>query len=136
MKFIAFVALAAFTIAPLGSAVAQTSTTEPSASAVQIKSKSLIGSTVRNRDGKDLGKVADLVIEPSDGRISGVVISMGGVAGVGARDITVPWNSVQVTRDQRSLVLTLQQDPLQPAPARADDKKGSEGQASPSDQKK
>jgi sporulation protein YlmC with PRC-barrel domain len=99
---------------------------------VQVAAKSLLGSTVRARDGKDFGKVANLMIDPAQGRISAVVVSTGGTAGLGANEVVMPWNAFQVGRDQNNLVLTMQQEPLQPAPARADDKKReSGGSASP-----
>ena len=100
---------------------------------VQIDARSLMGSTVRGRDGKDIGKVSNLMIDPADGRVKGVIMSMGGTAGMGAKEVTMPWSAIQVGRDGRNIVVTLQNDPLQPAPARSDDKdKKSEGSASPS----
>jgi sporulation protein YlmC with PRC-barrel domain len=159
MKSLAVLALAASVVAP-AIAAAQTSTppsgqpgassqpsqtsseSSPSASSatsgmqgLQVQSKSLVGSTVRNRDGKDIGKVTNLLIDPSQGRINGVVVSMGGTAGFGAQEITVPWSALQVARDQQNLVVTLQQELLQQAPQKAEDRKNnSEGSASPGSQ--
>ena len=149
MKNLAVLALAACVVAP-AVAGAQTSTppsgqpgasgqSDPSAASgmpgLQVQSKSLVGSTVRNRDGKDIGKVVNLLIDPSQGRINGVVVSMGGTAGFGAQEITVPWSALQVARDQQNLVVTLQQELLQQAPPRADDRKNSsDGSASPGSQ--
>jgi sporulation protein YlmC with PRC-barrel domain len=103
---------------------------------LQIQSKSLVGSSVRNREGKDIGKVTNLLIEPSQGRVNGVVMSMGGTAGFGAQEITVPWSALKLARDGQNVVVTLQQDLLQPAPRADDRKNGSEGSASPNSQER
>src|SRR5262245_61222646 len=88
-------------------------------SGVQIDSKSLVGSTVRGEDGKDVGKVANLMIDPSDGKVTSVVVTMGRTIGVGGtgvtlngKDITVPWNEVKVGRDRDTFVVTLLQGGL------------------------
>ena len=81
---------------------------------IQIDSKSLIGSTVRDDNGKDIGKVSNLMIDSNDGKVAAVVISMGrtfGVGGtgvtVGGKDITVPCDGVKIARDQEKVVVTL-----------------------------
>src|SRR5262249_256310 len=68
---------------------------------VQIESKALIGSAVSARDCKDLGKVANLMIDPKAGRIKTLVISMGSRFGSG-KEVSVPWSDVQVGRDQNN----------------------------------
>jgi sporulation protein YlmC with PRC-barrel domain len=146
MKFLALLAFGASVLAPTGLVSAQGQTDQQQqqqqqsqqSQGTQVKSKSLVGSTVRGQDGKDVGKVSDVMIDPAQGRISSVIISMGGTAGIGARELTVPWNAIQVGRDQQNIVVTLQQDALQQAPPRADDKKKDQsgGQASPSGERK
>ena len=82
---------------------------------VQIESKALIGSAVSAHDGKNLGKVANLMIDPREGRIKTLVISMGSRFGSG-KEVSVPWSDVQVGRDQNNnLVVSLQRDMLPPA---------------------
>jgi sporulation protein YlmC with PRC-barrel domain len=90
-------------------------------SGLQIDSKSLVGSTVLGEDGKDLGYVANLMIDANDGRVTAVVITMGKFVGIGGagitlggKDITVPWSGIKLARDQQKVVVTLQQS-LTPA---------------------
>jgi sporulation protein YlmC with PRC-barrel domain len=111
------------------------STTSPSAGSatpqsVQVEAKSLIGSTVRSQDGQDMGKVTNVMIDPKDGKVSGVVVSMGSKLGVGGTQMTVPWESVQIARDQQRLVVTLQQQVIPSVPGRQD--KGGKGGEPPS----
>src|SRR5262249_47576288 len=77
------------------------STPSVNPSGLQIDSKSLVGSTVRGEDGKDLGHVANLMIDANDGRVTAVVITMGKMVGVGGtgitlggKDVTVPWSGI------------------------------------------
>jgi sporulation protein YlmC with PRC-barrel domain len=109
---------------PIGALAQQTSppTQQPSSpapgadasnakSSVQIDWQSLVGSTVRGEDGKD--------VDPSDGKVTSVVVTMGRTIGVGGtgvtlngKDITVPWNDVKVGRDRDKFVVTLLQSAL------------------------
>jgi sporulation protein YlmC with PRC-barrel domain len=84
---------------------------------VQLQANSLIGSTVRGQDGKDLGKVQDLMIDPKDGKVTSVLVSMGGTLGVGSKQMSVPWDAVQVARDQQKMVVTIQQPLMPQAPS-------------------
>jgi sporulation protein YlmC with PRC-barrel domain len=84
---------------------------------VQVDVGSIIGSPVRGADGRDLGKVDRLMVDPKDGRISTVVISMGGTLGMGGRNVSVPWQSVRIGQDQGRLVVMIDQQFLESVPA-------------------
>ena len=91
----------------------------PAQSGTQIDSKSLVGSTVRGEDGKDVGRVANVMIDPQDGKVTALVVTMGRTLGVGGtnvslggKDVTVPWDGVTVNRDQGKLVVTMQQSTM------------------------
>jgi sporulation protein YlmC with PRC-barrel domain len=111
------------TALPLASAMAQQPSTPPAAApqgqqAVLVGSDSLVGSTVRNNEGRDIGKVDRLMIDPSDGRISQIIIATGGTLGVGSNMISVPWSSVKVGHDRGKVIVTASQM-LDHAPGRA-----------------
>ena len=98
------------------SAPARSATPSQNPPGLQIDSKSLVGSMVRGEDGKDLGHVANLMIDANDGRVTAVVITMGKMLGVGGtgitlggKDVTVPWSGIKLGRDQERVVVTLQQ---------------------------
>jgi sporulation protein YlmC with PRC-barrel domain len=84
---------------------------------VQVDANSIGGSTVRGSDGRDVGKVDRLMVDPKDGRISTLVITMGGTLGIGGRNVSVPWQSVRLGQDQGRLVVTVDQRFLELAPA-------------------
>ena len=126
MRISAFALALVLAGSPIGALAQQTTPSNPASatdastarnqSGIQIDSKSLLGSTVRGEDGKDVGKVANLMIDPSDGKVTAVVVTMGRTLGVGGagvtlngKDITVPWNGVKVGRDRDKFVVTLLQ---------------------------
>ena len=58
------------------------------------------GRTVLDRDGTDLGKVDDLLIDPEQGKVRFLRIEHGGILGLGATPSFVPVDAVtRVTED-------------------------------------
>jgi sporulation protein YlmC with PRC-barrel domain len=60
---------------------------------------------VQNQQGQDLGQVEDLVIG-QDGRISYIIISQGGVMGIGDKLIPIPFENAQLSSQQDSVILS------------------------------
>jgi sporulation protein YlmC with PRC-barrel domain len=56
------------------------------------RAKDLIGLSVTNEDKENLGKIEDLAINPSTGRIRYAVLSFGGFLGMGDKLFAVPWS--------------------------------------------
>jgi len=82
---------------------------QPAQTALLVGSDSLVGSTVRNVDGRDIGKVSRLMIDPADGKIAAIIISTGGTLGVGSNTISVPWNSVKIGQDAGKVIVIASQ---------------------------
>ena len=106
------------TALPIASAVAQQPATPTSPQAILVGSDSLVGGTVRDNEGRDIGKVSRLMIDPNDGRITSIIIATGGTLGVGSNTISVPWSSVKIGQDRGKLIVTASQT-LESAPGRA-----------------
>jgi sporulation protein YlmC with PRC-barrel domain len=51
-----------------------------------LAKQDLIGDSVVSRDGVELGKVSDVILD-REGKLSGIVVSAGGVFGIGAKSI-------------------------------------------------
>jgi len=69
-----------------------------------MESKRLVGAKIRGSDGKDLGEVEQLMVN-EDGKVSHVVISKGGFAGVGGDKLVVPWSALRIsTQADRPMV--------------------------------
>ena len=76
----------------------------------------IIGLNVINPDGRDLGRVDDLVIG-EDGRIDYVVIRRGGFLGFFRRRVAVPWAASAPHVQENVLILDLSPERLDGAPA-------------------
>jgi sporulation protein YlmC with PRC-barrel domain len=81
-----------------------------------LKATSLIGKKVQGSDGKKLGSIKDLVIEPDDGEVQYAVLDFGGFLGVGDKYFAVPWEALQLTEDQKAVVLDVSKKDLKKAP--------------------
>jgi sporulation protein YlmC with PRC-barrel domain len=70
-----------------------------------VQSKWLIGARVHEAEGRDIGRIDELWLDPKDGRIEDVIISMGTTMGIGGRDRVVEWKDVKLAwKDQKPFV--------------------------------
>lgn len=101
---------------PAQSGSSQPGSSSGQASGVLVDANSIIGATVRSQ-GKDIGKVDRLLVDPKDGRVKTVVVQMGGTLGVGGKSIAMPWESVKLAQDGDKIVVSAEQQVLEQAPA-------------------
>src|SRR5690606_22969123 len=66
----------------------------------QIRSDELVGSDVMDQQDENVGTVDELLIDEQDGQIAALLINVGGVVGVGGRTVALPWDSVEIQRDE------------------------------------
>jgi len=97
---------------------------------LEVDAYAVVGSAVRNAEGRDVGRVSRLMFDPREGRITTVVIGMGGTFGFGERQISVPWSAVRIGEDRQRIVVTVDQRLLEQAP-RAEDASKNQPAASP-----
>ncbi|HEX2278550.1 MAG TPA: PRC-barrel domain-containing protein [Candidatus Tectomicrobia bacterium] len=84
----------------------------------EMYASKLIGASVKNPQGENLGKIDELVIDPQDARIKAAVVSVGGVLGIGAKSVAIPWNKVTMGSgaDRDTLVVAMGKEELEQAP--------------------
>lgn len=80
----------------------------------------IIGATVMNRTDENLGRIEDIVLDQSRGKISYAVLSFGGFLGLGDKWFAIPWDSLSVkydneTKDKFHFVLNVDKDKLKNA---------------------
>ena len=87
----------------------------------------IIGTRIKNAEGKDIGEIDRLLIDPSSGKVSHVVVGLGGFLGVGEKKVVVPWSDLKMSAAQegKKALITMDQAKLESAPryertARAD----------------
>lgn len=80
------------------------------------KASDLIGQDVYSQQGKDLGEIQNLVIA-QDGQVQYIILSRGGIAGVGESLVPVPWQAANLQQRQDRLTASISEQQLQNAPA-------------------
>jgi sporulation protein YlmC with PRC-barrel domain len=81
-----------------------------------LSASTLRGDAVRNAQGEDLGKVEDLMIDVNTGNIGYVVLSFGGIFGIGDKLFAVPWSALSVNEDEHRFILNVPRERLEKAP--------------------
>jgi sporulation protein YlmC with PRC-barrel domain len=78
----------------------------------------IIGTRIKNAEGKDIGEIDRLMIDPQSGKISHVVVGLGGFLGVGEKKVVVPWSDLKfgAVSDGKKAVITMDQAKLESAP--------------------
>ena len=69
----------------------------------------IVGTRVSNEAGDNLGAVVNVLVAPTSGRVTALVIGIGGVFGYGSYNYEVPWKRVQFT-DEAEVQLDVSRD--------------------------
>ena len=85
-----------------------------------IKLNDLEGTSVVNRQDEEIGSIADVVLD-RDGRVAAVLITTGGVMGIGDETKALSWDDVQVRAksdedDEYEIVVNMSEDELSNLP--------------------
>src|SRR4030095_13347227 len=80
------------------------------------KANDIIGKEVVNPQNEKLGKVGELIVDVEAGRVALVVVSSGGVLGVGAKNIAVPPQSLTLDAPRKALRLDVDKEKFKNAP--------------------
>jgi sporulation protein YlmC with PRC-barrel domain len=85
-------------------------------SADLLETSELTGATVEGTDGKNLGKIDQLLVDRRTGKLRDAVISTGGVGGVGGKKLVVPWSDLRIANEDGKLVVRMDRAALDRAP--------------------
>ncbi len=80
------------------------------------KTSNLIGMKVENTAGENLGKIEDVVIDTTNGRIAYGVLSFGGFLGIGDKLFAIPWQALKENQAKKICCLALDKESLKNAP--------------------
>ncbi|ADE14739.1 PRC-barrel domain protein [Nitrosococcus halophilus Nc 4] len=70
---------------------------------------------VKNSEGEQLGRIADLVFSKS-GKVKYAVLQHGGTLGIGGEMTAVPWNTLQISEKGKYYILNVSKEQLADAP--------------------
>jgi sporulation protein YlmC with PRC-barrel domain len=82
----------------------------------ELYTSDLIGATVKNPQGESLGSIQELVLDPRDAKIKNAVVAMGGLLGIGAKWVAIPWQDVTPQVDGKAVIVAMGKEELQNAP--------------------
>ena len=82
---------------------------------ITLSSSSLVGDKVTNRDGQDLGKIDEVMIDVASGRVAYAVLSFGGFLGLGDKLFAIPWSMLSIDTHNQKCVLDVTKEQLENA---------------------
>jgi len=85
----------------------------------EIRAANVIGVTVSNKSNDVIGTIVDVVFK-ADGQVSSIVIGVGGLLGLGEKNVAVPYDAIAIATDKdsiRTARIDAQLSTLQAAPA-------------------
>ncbi len=89
-----------------------------------LHSDSLVGKEVKNRTTDDsIGTVTNLLLD-HDGQVVAVILGVGGMLGIGERDVAISWNQIELRTDEdndTTMWVNLTEENLKNAPEYSSD---------------
>ena len=76
----------------------------------------IIGESVVNRQGENVGKIQELLIDAKKNRVAYAVLSFGGFLGMGNKLFAMPWEAFEFSATENKLILNVDKEKLQTAP--------------------
>ena len=81
-----------------------------------VVKRSILGAKVINANREHLGTIEDLVIDTRDNRVAYVILSFGGILGLGDKNFAIPWEALAIDLSQKTALLDIEKDRLKNAP--------------------
>jgi sporulation protein YlmC with PRC-barrel domain len=81
-----------------------------------VKATDVMGNEVANLNGEKIGKVEEMAVDLETGRIVHVILSSGGVLGIGEKRFAVPPRAFTSDSSEKALQLTVREENLKAAP--------------------
>ncbi len=77
----------------------------------------ITGTTVMSPDGEGIGQVRDVIIDQDSKQITAAIVSVGGFLGMGAKEIAVFFDEMQIDYDAREITMAMTREEADAAPA-------------------
>ena len=81
-----------------------------------LTASSIIGDKVHNSEGEDMGKIEDIMIDITTGKIEYVVIEFGGFLTIGEKYFAIPFRLLQVDTANKAFIFDQPKEMLEKAP--------------------
>ena len=81
-----------------------------------LTASSIIGDKVENTQGEDLGDIKDIMVNLQNGSIEYVVLSYGGILGIGSKYYAIPFSSLKLNPSRQIFILDKDLEQIKNAP--------------------
>jgi len=81
-----------------------------------VKSSQVVGVNVTNVQDESLGKIEEIVLDKFTGQTKYVVLSFGGVLGLGEKLFALPWKLLHYQKEKDKFSVNLSKEKLKEAP--------------------
>ena len=81
-----------------------------------VKTREVVGISVKNTQKESLGKIEEIILDKLSGNVRYVVLSFGGVLGMGDKLFALPWNAIHYDDDLECFLLNVDKEKLKNAP--------------------
>ena len=81
-----------------------------------VPASKIIGETVVNRQGENVGEIHELVIDARKNRVAYAVLSFGGFMGMGNKLFAMPWEAFEFSATEHKLILNVDKEEVETAP--------------------
>jgi sporulation protein YlmC with PRC-barrel domain len=80
----------------------------------------LQGKKVMDTNGENIGKVNSILVDSHSGKVKYIMLTSGGVFGVGGEDYLIPWQALRTGPEQEGLQVSLTSEEMKNAPKGAE----------------
>jgi sporulation protein YlmC with PRC-barrel domain len=77
--------------------------------------RKLIGRSVQNAQNDTIGEIKSVYIGP-DGKVDSLIVGVGGILGMGEREVRLAWSDLRVSDNSEKVVLNITKDELKAKP--------------------
>src|SRR5580700_466209 len=82
-----------------------------------IRAKKVIGTKVKDRQGKKIGEIEDIVLDKQSNNIMFAVVSFGGFLGMAEKYHPLPWATLDYDESDSGYIVDFTEEQLRSAPA-------------------
>ena len=82
-----------------------------------IRAKKVIGTNVKDRQGRKIGEIEDVVLDKRSNNIMFAIVSFGGFLGMGEKYHPLPWSALDYDENDNGYVVSVTEEQLRAAPA-------------------
>lgn len=89
---------------------------KPAQQETMVSSNTIVGATVKNPQGEELGEIEELMIDPQSGTVKQAVLALSGGWLTETKRVALPWETLKVGLGKDELVVEMDKEQLQQAP--------------------